>query len=144
MSECLDHVIRAHEGKRCGAIQIPHTRNSIPVTNNQTKPKCPTIGLSTNHTPRKFIFTSRQKVFLKRVASFSDLLSRDLYTLYANGICSRLPLGSRPTYHNHGKSLEDTLMLCREGLTLCSIPASARAMYAPREYPSEKRSDCMG
>ena len=34
-------------------------------------------------------------------------------------------------------------MLGREGLTLCIIPASARAMYAPREYPSGNLLDCM-
>ena len=34
-------------------------------------------------------------------------------------------------------------MLGKEGLTLCIIPASARAMYAPRENPSGKMSDCL-
>ena len=29
-----------------------------------------------------------------------------------------------------------------EGFTLCSIPASARAVYAPRENPFDKASDC--
>jgi len=81
MSECLDHVTCAHKGKRHRAIQKSHTRNSIPVTNNQTKLKRPTTGLSVNHTPRKFIATSRQKDFLKQVACFLDLLSQDLYNL---------------------------------------------------------------
>ena len=31
-----------------------------------------------------------------------------------------------------------------EGITLCNIPASARAVYAPRENPFDKPSDCMG
>ena len=41
MSECLDHLIRAHKRKRCGAIHISHTPDSVPVTNNQTGPKLP-------------------------------------------------------------------------------------------------------
>ena len=39
MSEYLDHVIRAHKGKRCRAIHISHIRDSVPVTNNQTRLK---------------------------------------------------------------------------------------------------------
>jgi hypothetical protein len=50
-------------------------------------------------------------------------------------------LGSKPTYHTPGKSLEVILTLSSDGLTLLIIPASARAMYAPREYPSRKMSD---
>jgi len=30
-----------------------------------------------------------------------------------------------------------------EGITLCSIPASARAVYAPRENPFDETSDCV-
>ena len=41
MSECLDHPIRAYERKRCGAVHISHIPNSVPVTNNQTRPQPP-------------------------------------------------------------------------------------------------------
>jgi len=72
-----------------------------------------------------------------------SLSFRDLCSLNAKGICSTLSLGSKPTYHTRGKSLRVRLMLSSDGLTLFNIPASARAMYAPREKPSRKMSDSM-
>ena len=148
MSEHLDHVIRANKGKRW-AIKVSHARNSIPTickTNDQTRPNIPVIWIDANHTPRKSIFTLRPKACLKRVASSSDLSRRDLYNLYANGICSTLSLDSRPTYSPSwyvAQGVKVRSMFGNEGITLCSIPASARAVYAPRENPFGKMYQIM-
>jgi len=62
MSEYLDPPILAHKGKYFLAIQRTHSHNSIPVATHQTRPKMTpqiaTIGLVTNHTPRKSMLIS--------------------------------------------------------------------------------------
>ncbi len=49
-----------------------------------------------NQTPTNSIFTSRQKVCLKPAARETLSASVFLYSLYANGVCSRLSRGSSP------------------------------------------------
>ena len=61
--------------------------------------------------------TSMQKAFLNPVLCVQPSASVRQYILYANGICWKLSGGNSPT--------------------LCSIPASARAVYAPREKPNK-------
>jgi hypothetical protein len=70
------------------------------------------------------------------------LSPRVLYTLYANAVCSTLSLDSRPTYPSTwyvAQGVKVGLMFGNEGITLWSIPASARAVYAPRENPFWKK-----
>ena len=65
----------------------------------------------------KSMSTSIEKAFLKAVLCRHPSWSVRVYILYANGTCWWLYDGSKPT--------------------LCSIPASARAVYAPREKPNK-------
>ena len=63
----------------------------------------------------KSMSTSIENAFLNAVLCFHPSSSVRVYILYANGTCWSFPAGSTPT--------------------LCTIPASARAVYAPREKP---------
>ena len=62
------------------------------------------------------MWTSIEKRLLNSLLCSHPRLSERLHILYANVTCCRLQRGSKPT--------------------LCSIPASARAVYAPREKPN--------
>ena len=66
-------------------------------------------------TPTKSISTSTENAFLNATLCFHPVSSVRVYILYANGTCWWLHAGRRPT--------------------LCTMPASERAVYAPREKP---------
>ena len=73
-------------------------------------------AMATYQTPIKSMSTSIENAFLNAVLCDQPTSSVREYILYANGICWRLCAGRSPT--------------------LCSMPARARAVYAPRENPN--------
>ena len=78
MSEYLDHVICAHKRKRCWVVHISHIRNSIPVTNNQTRLKPPHNQVK--HEPRA------KKFYLHFATKDAFELSRQLLGFLVLGL----------------------------------------------------------
>jgi hypothetical protein len=79
--------------------------------------------------------TLRQNVCLNPAASSLLLWSTFLYSLNASATCSGLSFGSKPIYNVVHPNQVSDIASVRELLTLCNIPASALAVYAPRENP---------
>src|SRR6266852_8420680 len=73
--------------------------------------------LTVSHTPTKCGLHSREKVRLKSAATAKSI-RLGLIKRIAYGINASLPFGNRPT--------------------VCSMPHSARAVYAPRLKPNTK------
>lgn len=70
----------------------------------------------TYQTPTNSMSTLIENAFLNATLCFHPFSSHWVYILYANGTCWWFPAGSSPT--------------------LWSMPASDRAVYAPREKPN--------
>ena len=94
-------------------------------------------------TPTNSMGTSTEKAFLNALDCFQPSSVTSVYILYAKGTCWWLHAGSKPTYTDKARTGQVHIRTkCQSAYnpnnhkhTLWIIPASPRAVYAPRENP---------